>query len=356
MRPDAERRRAASRGLPNGRAHRGRTPVRHATPTPPAAPLARRDFSVIVPAYDEAENVAALFAALRAAFDRHALDGEVVFVDDGSADGTRAAALAEAAHFGGRVRVLGHRRNRGKTEAIVLGAEAAAGAYLVVLDADLQYAPDEIPRFLDALDAGWDLVTARKVGAYQKPHVSRAYNWLSRRLFALPVRDCNSMKAMRREVLAAVPARHDWHRYLVAIATACGHSVTELDVAIRPRHAGRSKYTGAGRVLGGALDLLAVWFYLRFSLRPMQLFGGAGLALAAAGGLLGTALVVLRTLRVPPPAIGYRPLLALVALLVTVGVVLVGVGLLAELMAALRAEVAELRRREARGAASHAAR
>jgi glycosyltransferase involved in cell wall biosynthesis len=223
----------------------------------------RGDFSVVIPARDEAPNVAALFAALRATFDRLSLDGEIVLVDDGSADDTETLARREAARFGGRVRVLRHAERRGKTEAIVTGAAAATGAALVLFDADLQYDPDDIPRLLDALDDGWDVVTARKVGRYEKRRVSAAYNWLSRRLFGLRVRDLNSMKALRRDVLAAVTLRHDWHRYLVALAAARGYAITERDVAIRPRRAGRSKYTGARRVAASALDMLRVWLYLR---------------------------------------------------------------------------------------------
>ena len=222
----------------------------------------RPTVSVIVPAFDEAENVGPLLAAIRRTFDAHAIDGEVVLVDDGSTDRTYEAACDAALDLALRARVLAHPRNRGKTEAIVTAAAVASGRYLVLLDADLQYAPDAIPRFLHALASGADMVTARKVGPYPKRIASRIYNWLSRVAFGVPVRDCNSMKAMRREVLDVLPARHDWHRFLVPLAVARGHSVRELDVTLHPRRAGRSKYAGAGRLVTATRDLLAVWCHL----------------------------------------------------------------------------------------------
>jgi len=225
--------------------------------------------SVIVPALDEAACVPALVEALGGTFAHHAIDGEVVLVDDGSADGTADVAGAELRRRGVRGRVVRHARNLGKTAAILSGARVAGGRWVVLLDADLQYAPSEIPRFLDALAAGADVVTARKVGRYDKRRVSRVYNWLSRVLLGVPVRDCNSMKAMRREVLAELPARRDWHRWLVACAVARGYAVAELDVTLHPRRAGRSKYVGWRPVARGARDLALVWWHLRVA-RPRR--------------------------------------------------------------------------------------
>ena len=304
---------------------------------------ARDDFAVIIPAFDEAENVPALFAALRETYERHGLAGEIILVDDGSRDDTFAAANREAARFPTRVQVLRHRRNLGKTEAVLTGAAAADRRFLILYDADLQHSPDELPRFLAKLDEGWDIVTGRKVGAYEKRAVSSIYNALSGRLFDIPVHDLNSMKAFRGEVLRAVPLRHDWHRFFVVLAHAKGYSVTEIDIALHPRRAGRSKYDGRARILGSIMDLLVVWFYLRFSAKPMHLFGGAGAALIVLGVLIGLVASVARFLTLPPPAFGYRPVLGLVLLLVIVGVTLFGIGLLAEMIAIVRAEVEAVR-------------
>ncbi len=300
-------------------------------------------FTVIVPAYNEAENIPALFAALKSTFDKHSLDGEVVIVDDGSTDKTYELAVAEAARFGPNAHVVRHRRNLGKTEGMVSGSRVAIADVLVIFDADLQHSTEEIPRFLQKIDEGWDIVTGRKVGAYEKQAVSSVYNRMSRKLFDVPVRDLNSMKAFRAEILHGIALRHDWHRFFVVLAYAQGYSVTEIDIELFPRNAGVSKYTGSRRIFSSVGDLLVVWFYLRFSRKPMQLFGGVGLALTLLGLLIGLVLVVLRALEVGPPGIGYRPLLGFVVLLVVVGITLFGFGFTAEMIALLRSDVEQMK-------------
>lgn len=304
----------------------------------------RRNFAVLVPAFDEVENIPALFRELRETFERHDLAGELIIVDDGSSDGTYEAALREADRFP-RTKVLRHRRNLGKTEAMVTGARAAETDYLVLFDADLQHSPEEIPRFLEKLAKdGVDIVCGRKVGQYEKAAVSGIYNRLSQRLFDIPVRDLNAMKAFRTEILREIPLRHDWHRFFVVLAHAEGYSVSELDITLYPRRAGVAKYGGKRRVLVGVGDLVVVWFYLKFSEKPMQFFGGSGLILILLGLLVGLVAVVLRVGSWMPP-FGYRPLLTLVLLLEVIGFLLFGFGFIAELIATLRAEVDQLRRR-----------
>jgi glycosyltransferase involved in cell wall biosynthesis len=302
----------------------------------------RTNFSVLIPAFDEVDNIPALFHELREMFHRHNLGGEIILVDDGSRDGTYEAAVRESAGMP-RVKVLRHRRNQGKTEAMVTGAHAAETEYLVLFDADLQHSPDEIPRFLEKLAEGWDIVTGRKVGNYEKRGVSSVYNRLSQTLFAVPVRDLNSMKAFRTEILREIPLRHDWHRFFVVLAHARGYTVSEIDIELYPRRAGVAKYSGRSRVLVGVGDLVVVWFYLKFSEKPMQFFGGGGLLLILAGLVVGLVTVGLRIMEWMPP-FGFRPLLTLVVLLETVGVVLFGFGFMAELIATLRAELDDLRR------------
>ena len=311
---------------------------------------ARRDFTVIVPAFNEAPVVVDLVHELRAMFERHGLGGEVLLVDDGSTDGTGDAAK-EAARGWDHFRVVRHERNLGKTEAVTTGAAHARGRFLVLFDADLQHAPDEIPRFLDKLDEGWDIVTGRKVGPYEKRSVSWLYNGLSRRIFDVPVSDLNSMKAFRREVLEGLQLRHDWHRFFVVLAHARGASVTEIDITLHPRRAGVSKYRGPLRVVVGFLDLMSVWFLLLFSRKPLLLFGGTGIALATLGVVVGAVSVYLRFVHpllgfdpyVPP--MGYRPLLYLVMLLETLGFLLVGFGLVSEQVAQVRDELEAIRKK-----------
>ncbi|TFG62442.1 MAG: glycosyltransferase, partial [Gemmatimonadales bacterium] len=286
-------------------------------------------------------NMPDLFAELASTFDRFSLDGEVILVDDGSDDGTAEAARQAAAAAGmTRVSILRHRRNRGKTSAIVTAARGTDADVLVLFDADLQHGTDEIPRFLDAIAAGHDLVTGRKVGTYSKQFVSSVYNGLSRVVFRVPVHDLNSMKAFRRSVLSDVRLREDWHRYLAVLAHANGYRIGEIDIELLPRRHGKAKYSGQTRILVGTLDMLSVWFQLVFSRKPMLFFGLTGFALFALGGLTGIVALYLRFVE----NAGFRPLLTLVLLLMLLGGLLFVAGLIAELIATLRSEVEELRR------------
>jgi glycosyltransferase involved in cell wall biosynthesis len=315
-------------------------PASASTPLPTVPAALRANFAVLIPAYDEVMNIPALFDELRKTFQKHGLAGEIILVDDGSRDGTYEAAQHEAVNTP-RTKVLRHRRNLGKTEAMVTGAFAAETEFLVLFDADLQHSTEEIPRFLEKLGEGWDIVTGRKVGEYEKRGISSVYNRLSQTLFDVPVRDLNSMKAFRTEILREIPLRH---RFFVVLAHARGYRVSEIDIELFPRRAGVAKFSGRRRVLVGVGDLVVVWFYLKFSEKPMQFFGGGGLLLMLAGFLVGLLAIVLRVGGWMPP-FGYRPLLTLVVLLETMGVVLFGFGFMAELIATLRAEVEDLRRR-----------
>jgi glycosyltransferase involved in cell wall biosynthesis len=310
---------------------------------PQLSPDARRDFAIIIPAYNEADNAPDLVSELRSAFERYGLEGEVILVDDGSTDGT-AARFRDAARGWDRLRVVSHRRNLGKTEALVTGAEATSARWLVLFDADLQHTPDEIPRFLEKLGEGWDIVTGRKVGRYEKRTVSGLYNWLNRKIFGIPVSDTNSMKAFRRDILDEVHLRHDWHRFFVVLAYARGFTITEIDITLHARRHGVAKYSGRGRIVVGLLDLISVAFFLFFSRKPLMLFGMTGLGLVVLGVVVFLGTIALRIAHWVSP-IGYRPLLYLVILLEVLGFLLFGIGFVAELVAQQQAEFDSLRRR-----------
>jgi glycosyltransferase involved in cell wall biosynthesis len=238
------------------------------------------------------------------------------------------------------VRAVRHRARRGIADALRTGYVHARGAVLVFYPADLQFKPEDIPRLVAPILAGEsDMVTGYKQGHYEKAFVSRIYNGLSRSLFDVPVRDLNNVKAYRREVMAGLPLRPDWHRYMIVLAAAQGYSVSEIPVPLYPRHAGRSKF-GVGRIPVGVLDMLAVWFELRFGRKPLLLFGMLGAALFAAGVLVGVGGLVARY----GFGFGFRPLLNLVETCVIVGAVLFVGGFVGEMIAGQRAELAELRR------------
>ncbi len=207
--------------------------------------------------------------------------------------------------------------------------------------ADLQYLPSDIPSLVAPILAGEaDVVTGTKQGQYDKRFVSSVYNALCRWLFGVRVSDLNSVKAYRREVMDSVPTRPDWHRFMVVIAASQGFRLAQQPIPLYPRRAGSSKF-GIGRIPVGVLDLMSVWFQLRFGRKPMLFFGVAGAILFLLGLIVG---LVALYLRFGPPHVGFRPLLDLIMLLVISGVVLFGFGFVGEMLAGMREEVRTLER------------
>ena len=310
-------------------------PAERRAPAPPAV-----DVSVLVPAKDEAENLPRFMELADRAF---AADPrvryEVVVVDDGSVDGTWPL-LAQFQERYPWLRAARHRARRGIADALRTGYLNARGDVLVFYPADLQFMPEDIPRLAAPILAGEsDMVTGYKLGQYEKAFVSRIYNGLSRTLFDVPVRDLNNVKAYRREIMAGLPVRPDWHRYMIVLAAAQGYTVTEIPVPLYPRHAGRSKF-GIGRIPVGVLDMLAVWFELRFGRKPLLLFGMLGAALFALGVLAG----VVALLWLAVTGTGVRAVWTLIQTCLLLGGVFFSGGLVGELIAGQRAELAELRR------------
>ena len=310
-----------------------------------AAPLVARrasdvDVSVLVPAKDEAENLPLFMKLAAAAFAKSpAVRYEVVVVDDGSADDTWSVLQALSPEFP-FLRAVRHRASRGIADALRTGYLNSSGPVLVFYPADLQFMPEDIPRLVaPILDDAADMVTGFKEGKYEKAFVSGIYNGLSRRLFNVPVKDLNSVKAYRREIMDALPVRPDWHRYMIVIAAAQGFTVTEIPVPLYPRHAGKSKF-GLSRIPIGVLDMLSVWFEIRFGKKPLLLFGMLGAGLFAVGLLAG--LVALVALVVDN--VGYRWVWTLIQTCLILGSVLFATGLLGEQIAGQRAELRELRR------------
>jgi len=304
-----------------------------------AAAGARVDVSVLVPAKDEAENLPELVRLMREALLPVPYVCELVVVDDGSRDGS-AELLGRLAAQHSFLRVVTHRSQRGIADALRSGADAASGHVFVFWPADLQYLPADIPALVAPIvEAQADIVTGTKQGAYDKRFVSWVYNGLCRRLFGVRVTDLNSVKAYRREVMEVVPMRPDWHRFMVVIAAGQGYRLTERPVSLYPRHAGKSKF-GIGRIPVGVLDLLSVWFQMRFGRKPMLFFGMSGALLVLLGILIGIYALIERYVF----GIGFRPILNLILLLVLAGLILFGFGFVGELVAGQREEIRALQR------------
>jgi glycosyltransferase involved in cell wall biosynthesis len=295
--------------------------------------------SVLVPAKDEAANLPEFVSQCAAALGTAGFTFEVVVVNDGSRDESAAVLSALQAEYP-FLRVVTHRQQRGIADALRSAGDAAAGDIFVFYPADLQYRPEDIPGLVrPILDGAADIVTGTKQGRYEKAFVSGIYNRLCRWLFGVRVTDLNSVKAYRREVMADVPLRPDWHRYLVVIAAAEGYRLTSTPVPLYPRHAGVSKFTWR-RIPVGVFDLLSVWFQLRYGRKPMLFFGLVGAALFLVGFLAGVVALVLRF----GYGIGFRPFLNLVETMVITGTVLFGFGFVGEMIAGMRAEQQELAR------------
>ena len=300
----------------------------------------RAEVSVLVPAKDEAENLPLFMQLAAEAFATHPGTAyEVVVVDDGSTDDTWDVLERVTGQYP-FLRIVRHRARRGIADALRTGYLNASGSVLVFYPADLQFKPEDIPRLVAPILADdADMVTGFKEGKYEKAFVSGIYNRLSRTLFHVPVKDLNSVKAYRREIMDGLPIRPDWHRYMIVIAAAEGYTVTEIPVPLYPRHAGRSKF-GLSRIPVGVLDMLSVWFELRFGKKPLLLFGMLGAALFALGLVAGiVALVVLLV-----AGEGVRSVWTLIQTCLILGSVLFATGLLGEQIAGQRAELRELRR------------
>jgi glycosyltransferase involved in cell wall biosynthesis len=299
----------------------------------------RPEVSVLVPAKDEAENLPEFVRQAREALLPLPYACEVVVIDDGSHDGT-AETLRDLSAQHPFVRVVTHRSQRGIADALKSGSDVARGQILVFYPADLQYSPADIPALVAPIRAGEaDIVTGTKQGHYQKRFVSWVYNLLSRWLFGVRVTDLNSVKAYRREVMDGIPTRPDWHRFMVVIAAADGFRVAQRAVPLHPRRAGKSKF-GIGRIPIGVLDLLSVWFQLRFARKPMLFFGVSGAVLILLGFVVGVYAMIERYALHQ----GNRAFLYLVLLLVLAGLMLFGFGFVGEMIAGMREDVRALGR------------
>jgi glycosyltransferase involved in cell wall biosynthesis len=292
---------------------------------------------VLVPAKDEAENLPLFMKLAAEAFAQTPeVRYEVVVIDDGSVDETWRV-LQDLESRYDFLHAVRHRSRRGIADALRTGYINSTAPVLVFYPADLQFKPEDIPRLVAPIIAGdADMVTGFKEGKYEKAFVSGIYNALSRTLFHVPVKDLNSVKAYRREVMEALPTRPDWHRYMVVMAAAQGFAVTEIPVKLYPRNAGKSKFATWHRIPIGVLDMLAVWFELRFGQKPLLLFGMLGVGIVALSGVAGVVLLLTNA--------GVRSIWQLIETCLVLGSILFATGLLGEQIAGQRAQLREIRR------------
>ena len=303
--------------------------------------------SVVVPLLNEESSLEELYTQIAAALERRGEAFEVVFVDDGSTDGS-SAVLSRLHDEQSNVVVVRLRRNFGKAAALQAGFLEARGEVIVTIDADLQDDPAEIPQLLAKLDEGFDLVSGwktRRNDPFLRRLFSRVFNWTTALISGVRLHDVNcGLKAYRAEVVQGMRLYGELHRFVPVLAAYQGYRVAEIPVNHRARQHGRSRY-GLERYLRGFFDLLSVTFMGRYRYRPLHLFGSIGLLMGAVGFVILTYLSVLWFLG---QGIGGRPLFFLGVLLVVVGIQLVSLGLLSELITSQHEERIDERERTER--------
>jgi glycosyltransferase involved in cell wall biosynthesis len=297
--------------------------------------------SVIVPVLNEEESLGQLWDEISATAD-HAVDRyEVIFIDDGSTDGSWQA-INQLSTTDERISGVRLRRNFGKAAALTAGMQAAKGDLILMMDADLQDDPAEIPVFLEQIEDGFDVVNGwkqRRLDPWHKVYPSRVFNWMVSRLTGLELHDHNcGLKMFRSAVADEIQIYGELHRFIPVLAFARGFKVTELPVHHRARRHGYSKY-GVRRFMRGLLDLLTVAFLISFGRRPQHALGAVGIFFFGIGALGLTWLGILWCLmhvfeRVTPEPIGGRPLLAYSVASTLLGGQALSLGLLAELIVA----------------------
>lgn len=301
--------------------------------------------TIIVPVLNERESLPQLLAEIVRAGERHGVDYEVLFVDDGSHDGSWDV-IRQLSESNARVSGIRFRRNFGKAAALTAGMQAARGDLVMMMDADLQDDPAEIPNFLNKLNEGFDVVNGwkqRRLDPWHKVFPSRIFNWMIGRLTGLKLHDHNcGLKLFRAEVAREITIYGELHRFIPVLAHARGFRVTEIAVHHRERQFGHSKY-GVRRFLRGFLDLLTVKFLTGFGQRPQHMLGAVGLLFLGLGFLgLGYLAILWLLMNVPPlwggapliavSPIGPRPLLAYSIAATLLGGQCLSLGLLAELI------------------------
>ena len=288
--------------------------------------------SVILPVFNEVANIEAVYSELALAIEQIPGNKQIIFVDDGSSDGT-SDLLTKIAERDNQVVVITFRRNFGQTAAMVAGFDYSKGDIVVTMDADLQNDPNDIPSLIEKMEEGYDLVAGWRFDRKDGFVLRRLPSMLANRLISwttdVKLHDYGcTLKAFRKEVIKSIDLYGEMHRFIPAIASWMGIRLTELKVNHRPRIAGSSKY-GISRTVRVVLDLITVKYLLSYSSRPLQLFGLLGLLSGGAGTLITSYLVFIKLFL--DQAIGGRPMLIFGIFLMFMGLQFITVGLLGEM-------------------------
>jgi glycosyltransferase involved in cell wall biosynthesis len=293
-------------------------------------------YSIVVPFFNEQENIPPLYMKLTEVMDAIGEPYELVFVEDGSRDNSFRV-LSEIYEHDRRVNLIRLRRNFGQTAALKAGFDFAQGAIIISMDGDLQHDPEEIPRFLEKIEEGYDLVSgwryARRDHWLMRQIPSRAANWMMAKLSGVELHDFGTtFKAYRREIIQEIQLYGELHRFIPALASTTGAKIAEIPIENLERKSGKSNY-GIGRTVRVFLDLLMVKFLLDYSTRPLQFFGLLGLAGAGAGTLIGAYVAFKKFFYHVSVMQEHGPLMLLSIALLVSGIQFVSMGLLGEIIA-----------------------
>jgi len=291
--------------------------------------------SIVVPLFNEVSTIDELQRRLTSVLFLIGIRSEIIYVDDGSSDGTAEALQVIEGRYE-HVRVIRLARNYGQTAALAAGFDAAAGEVIVAMDGDLQHAPEEIPKLLAKLAEGYDIVSGwraeRVDNLWTRRLPSKIANWLMAKLSGVSLHDFGTtFKAYRAPAIKRIRLYGDLHRFIPALASWGGARIAEVPIANIARPQNQSHY-GLSRTWRVAADLMTVRFLLRYVTRPLHLFGPIGFASVAAGIAGGSWVLATKVVTGAPVFLAHGPLLLLSAVLVQTGVVLIGLGLLAELL------------------------
>lgn len=293
----------------------------------------------MIPAYNEEKSLPILAKRIIQTFSENSIEGEIIIVNDGSVDKTGKLS-EELSREHKCVKTFHHRRRRGKTAALLTGFEKASKDIIALMDADLQYAPEDIPKFLDLIDEGYDVVNGwrkRRKDSIFKKIPSALYNLISRISFGLSLHDFNSgFKVVQRFVFEDINPRKGQHRFILFLAHYKGYRVGEVEVRHFPREYGKTKF-GSSRILFGLLDLISLRLQLAFMESPMVLFGLSGIALLTLGFIFGMQVVLWKLIYNESFSLHFARLL-LAAILVIAGFQSFLFGFIADMIANIRTE------------------